>query len=904
MFAAGAARWEGVVMGTILQDVRYGFRMLAKAPGFTAVAVLTLALGIGANTAIFSFINSMLLGELPVRDAKSLALLRWGAHKEPKANMMLNYGDCKSAGGFLAPGASSDAGDCTFSKPFVEKVAAQKDIFSGVAAFASAGQLNLTGNGPASVLNGQFVNGDFFSTLGVRAVAGRAIGPTDDVANAPPVAMLNYGFWQRDFGGSKDVIGRTIHLDGVAFTVIGVADAKFISLTPGNQYDVWLPFAVGGQIASGFTPRAENSGAWWVVMLGRLRDGVTIGQAQSAMQVLFQNEMFHGEQPSFDAQDQPQLTLVRAQEGLVGARARYAQPLYVLSLAVGIVLLIVCANVAGLMLARSAARRKEMAVRLALGAGRWRLVRQMLTESVLLAAIGGALGIAFALWGVRAMVGVLASANRTNRFPFEIAVDARVLLFTAAAALLTGVLFGLAPALRGVRVDLTPALKESKQYADPMRGNRRWLSVGNALVVVQVALAVVVLAGAGLMVRTLQNLHAIDPGFDTRNVLIFNVNPELAGYKGAAVDNLYRDLQGRLAGIPGVTAVSYSGMPLLSNARMITAFHLAGTPKDQISRADMFPVGPDFFATLHMRLLAGRDFQSLDFQIAAAVRARQMEQMMMMRAPAGGRASGVAAAQAPHPAQGTAEDEPVPVVVNESFARKYLASGEPIGQRVGQQEADEQGPGDAGYLVVGLVNDAKYNDLRREISPTIYIPNSGGGVTFELRTAGEPTAVVAAVRETVGQMDVNLPLTGVQTQSRQIDSLLFQERLIARLSSFFGALAMTLACIGLYGLLAYEVDGRTREIGIRMALGAQRGDVLRPVVGQGIALAIAGAVVGTAAALGVTRFLSTLLFGVKPTDPLTFAVVAVVLTLVALAASYIPARRATRVDPMVALRYE
>lgn len=885
-------------MQTILQDLRYGIRMLAKSPGFTAVAVLTLALGIGANTAIFSFINSMLLSSLPVRDANQLVLLRWGAHKSPKIHMSRSYGDCRN-GGFR----DANPTGCTFSKPFLEQVREQPGVFSGIAAFAGAGQLNLTGNGAASVINGELVNGDFFSTLGVRAAAGRVISPSDDTPSAPPVVMLNYGYWQSAFGGSPSAIGRTIHLNGVAFTIIGVAERRFVSIAPGNDYDVWLPFAVNSQISVNFSPRQVDAGSWWIAIVGRLKDGVSAAQAQSAISLAFRNEMLHGERPIFEEKDEPAISLLPAQKGLAGARAQYTQPLYVLSLAVGIILLIACANVAGLTLARSTARRKEMAVRLALGASRGRIARQLLTESILLSLIGGALGTLLAVWGVHAMVSFIASSARGNHFGFAISLDARVLTFTAAAAILTGILFGLAPAVRGARIDLTPALKDAKAGSlEHVRSRARWLTLGNSLVVVQVALAVIVLAGAGLMVRTLQNLKGTDPGFDTRNILLFKLNPELAGYKQASVDSLYSDLQDRLTAIPGVQAASYSALTLLSNGLMINGFHLAGTPADQVSDADMFPVGPHFFETMHMRILAGREFQAADFQIAAETTARQ--RAMMAAGPPKPPAPGAASPASASPAAAAPSAAPLPIIVNPAFVHKYLGNADPIGQRVGQEERSGDNPGDPGYLVVGLVNDAKYNDLRREVNPTIYSPSSGGGVSFELRTAGDPSAMIPAVREAVSKLDANLPLTDVQTQSKQIDSLLFQERLIARLASFFGILALVLACIGLYGLLAYEVARRTREIGIRMALGAQQRDVLRPIITQGIALAIAGAAVGTLAALGLTRFLSTLLFGVHPTDPVTFTAVAALLTLVALAASYIPARRATRVDPMVALRYE
>ena len=572
--------------------------------------------------------------------------------------------------------------------------------------------------------------------------------------------------------------------------------------------------------------------------------------------------------------DNPTVTLVPAQTGLTGSRRQYANPLYVLMLAVGIILLIACANVAGLMLARSAARRREMAVRLALGAGRWRIMRQLVTESVLLSVLGGLLGLPVAYWGAGLIVRFV-SSNQIRPLGYATGIDMRVLAFTAAISILTGVIFGIAPALRGARVDLTPTLKEGFGVTGVGgSGRARWLSTGNALVVAQVALAIVVLVGAGLLVRTLQNLRNIDIGFDSHNVVLFNVDPSLAGYKDTEIDSFYRDLQGRLSETPGVKSVSYSSMPLLSGGLMMTSFHWPGDPEDRDSNANILPVGREFFATMQIPFLQGRDFNSSDYVLATAN-------------------NGL------HPTAA-----PTPVIVNQAFVAKYLGKEPALGKQFGQSAAGPDGSGSPGYEIIGVVGDAKYSNLRQSVDPTIYEPQAGMGAAFEIRSAMDPQSLLPAVRRVVAELNPNLPLFQVTTESEQIDRLLFQERLIARVAGFFGLLALVLACIGLYGLLSYDVSRRTREIGIRMALGARGSDVLGLVVKQGLALAIIGSLVGVGVALGVTRYLASMLFDVKANDPLTIAIVAALLGLVAFAACYIPARRATRVDPLVALRYE
>jgi predicted permease len=873
--------WGWAWLERLWQDVRYGLRMMRRNPGFTAIAILTLALGIGANTAIFSLIDALLLRSLPVRDPEQLVLLKWSAHKSPSFFSFSSYGDCQQR----SPSDFMPA--CSFSHPFFDELHAQSGVFSNVAASGGTVQLDLSGIGPASILQGLVVSGNYFDTLGVRPAVGRLLEPSDEQPSAPPVAVLNYGYWQREFGGSFSVVGRTVGLNGVPTTIVGVVEPRFVSLTPGNGPDAWLPLSLRPRLSSFWNPKQDDAGSIWLLIIGRLKPEVPRKQAEAAVSLLFRNEMLHGAQPLSKEADAPTVSLVPAQAGLNGgARGMYSTPLFILMLAVGIVVLIACANVAGLLLARSAARQKEMALRLALGAGRGRIVRQLLTESILLSLFGGTLGILFAVWGAHATVALLASGS-TRPLGFDASIDTRVLLFTGGVSLLTGILFGLAPAMRGTRVDLTPALKDSAGSSTPAgHARNHWFNMGNSLVVGQIVLAMIVLVGAGLLVRTLQNLRNVDPGFDTSNVLNFSINPVLAGYQGTQVDTLYRNLQGRLSAIPGVTSVSYSNATLLSGAWMGTTFHLAGAPENSEVNSDILLVGPDFFATMKMPLLEGRDFSPSNF-ISASISAAAS-------APA---ASPAANSAAPPP------PTPQPAIVNQTFARRYLGHADPLGQRFGGsfRGQSDHGPG---YVVIGVVRDAKYYSLRPEINPTAYVPATGSGVSFELRTTKIPTSIIPAVKSVVSQVDGNLPIFDVITESQSIDQLLFQERLVARLSSFFGLLALALACVGLYGLLSYEVTRRTREIGIRMALGAEQHNILRIVVAQGLALAVTGVVLGIAAAFGVTRYLGSILYDVRPGDPITLVAVAAVLLVVALLACWLPAWRATRVDPMVALRYE
>ena len=880
------------LLETFFQDLRFALRTLRKSPGFAAVAILTLALGIGANTAIFTFLDALLLRPLPVRDPQRLVAFSWTAQERPKYHGHSLYGDC-----------DHPKLDCAFSMPFFNTLRAQADTFSGLTASAGPLQIDFSGNGPASMARGLFVSGDFFSTLGANMILGRLLGPADDTRSAPPAIVLDYGYWQRAFGGDRTTVGRAVRLNNTEVVIVGVVDQHFTGLAPGKPQDFFMPLSLADRVRSewwGSNDRLSDAAIWWVIIVGRLKPEVSIAQAQAAATTIFRNEMLHGATPLSQEADAPAILLLPASQGLNGETQQIAPMFYLLMIAVGFVLLIACANVAGLLLARSAARQKEMAVRLALGAGRARIVRQLLTESVMLSLAGGALGVLIAIWGVDAVTALI-SSGYDQPFPFIVSPDWRILAFTLSVTVLTGILFGLAPALRGSRLDLTPALKEAPASL-PVGGSHstHWFRLGDALVVAQVALSILVLVGAGLLVRTLRNLQSQDPGFDTHNVLLFGINPTIAGYDDLKSAQLYSDLQERLASLPGVLSASYSEDALLSQNISGTDVHLEGAPPKSNVNTLTLTVGPSFFSTMRIPLLSGRSFSPQDFASAAAVNAAvTAAEKAQSKTPSSGRRS------TPQISPVSASFTPVPVIVNEEFARQFFRKENPVGRHMGNRQRDEPAVGpQPGYVVVGIAGNTKYSDLRRPVSPTMYLPLVSNSAHFELRTAGDPAKLIPVVRDLVLRRDASLPLFDVRTQMEQIEQTLIQERLMTRLSSFFGLLALVLACIGLYGLLAYEVARRTREIGIRMALGAQARDVLRLVVGQGIVLVLVGAAAGIGVAIGVSRFMASILYGVRPNDPATIAGVVLLLMVIALLASFIPARRAIHVDPMVALRYE
>lgn len=838
--ARGTVLWE-----TTMQDLRYAFRQIKTTPAFTAVVITILALGIGANTGIFSLLDAVVLRSLPVRDPQQLLVPRWTAKTTPHPYDADDYEPC------FASKVQDAQGGCTFSYPAFHLIASKKDFFASVAAFAGPIQLNAVANGPA-VVNGEVVSGNFFQTLGVRAVLGRTFNENDDTPAAGATIVLSYGYWQSVLGGDPAVVGKTIRLNGVPFTVIGVVRPGFNHLSPGEICELWIPIHSAGTLAISWLSLPLNSEYhFWLRIICRAKPGVTAARAEAALTALVRNQMVYQSKilkPDSDLA----VEVVPAHIALAGVRDLLAKPLYLLMCAVGLILLITCANVAGLMTARAAARQREIAIRLAIGAGRGRVIRQLLTESVVIGASGGLAGLAVA-W--------LTARSLTSFLPMHLDVhpDLRILLFTSAISLASGIVFGMIPALRTTRVHASFSFdngSEGLQHAMSSSTRRRWFN--NSLVSAQVALAVVMLVGAGLFVRTLLNLNNINPGFNPHNLLLFALDPVALHYKESRIQNLYRTLRERLDSLPGVTGVTYSSSALISNSTSSSKYQIEGRADRTEVQVNLLNIGPDFFRTMGIPLLAGHTFTAAEIANERHV-----------------------------------------AVVNEAFVKQYIIGRDPLGLHFG-----EDSPKAAKYEIVGVAADAKYDNLRDEVKPTAYQPLVVEHAYFELRTARNPSSLIPAVRKIVREIDPNLPLFGMKTQVQVIDDTLIIERLVTCLSTAFGLLALTLACIGLYGLLSYEVARRTREIGVRMAIGAKPQIVLTGILRETFGIVLIGIVIGIPAALVATRALSAMLYGVRPNDPATLLTITLMLLIVSGIAGYLPAKRASQVDPMVALRYE
>ncbi len=833
--------------------------MLLQAKGWTTVVVVSLALGIGANTALFSAVNGLLLKRIPVRDPDTLVRLRW-AGKNDMVNSSSDYG-------FSAKDEAGRDVRSTFSYPMYKQFVADNRTLTDLIACAPLGRVSVVVDGHAEIANAFISTGNYYAVLGIDALVGRTLVPADDNPSAPPAVVVSAKYWRSRFSGDPAAVGKVIRINSVPVTIVGVLPPAFTGIQQAinDAPDVSAPLALEGQLSTGpaaQSARVSQATYWWLQVMGRLKPGATAAQVHGNLEGPFQQTARAGlsaylssitdaERSSMrnrNRREVPHLKVDSGSRGIYDATTTDKRAVTILSVVVVLVLLIVCANVANLLLSRAAARRKEISVRLSLGATRWRLVRQLLTESLLLSSIGGALGIVIGHWGKRLLPGAPGEAT---------ALDWRVLAFVAGVTCVTGLVFGVAPALRATGVSVNTALKETSRS---VVGSRSLLS--RVLLIVQVAISIVLLVGAGLFLRTLQNLRHVDVGFNPQNLVLFRVNPQLNRYDDQRTRALYDQLLERLRAIPGVRGATTSDPALLSGSTSSTSIFVQGRTysPDQRDSINRVGVTPGFFEMMEIPVLAGRAFTTRDDEYAPKV-----------------------------------------VVVNQAAVRKYFPGENPIGRRFGSS------PEDSGQLeIVGVARDVKYNSVRDSAPPTMFAPARQGRPSgmIEVRTAGAPTSVMTAIRETVRTLDSSLPVMDMSTQMEKIEERFLQERVFANAYVLFGGLALALAAIGLFGLMSYSVSRRTNEIGIRMALGARSQDVLRLIMRESMILVAVGVVIGIAIAFGTSRFVATLLFGLPPTDALSMSIAMLVMISVSACAGYLPARRAARVDPMVALHRE
>ena len=840
------AMWTWTLWEQLVQDLRYGRRMIAANKTFSAMAILSLALGIGANTAIFSFMDSILLRALPVPDPQSLVILSWRtARREMHGSNRHNNSFTDPQGGFVGG---------FFAYPAFELFRKNDSVFSSVFGYQGAGDLNLTFRGQAELAKTEYVSGDYFRGLGIPPAAGRLIVPEDDRANAPATAVLSFALSRRRFGGPENAPGQSILINNLPFTVIGVTPPEFFGVDPDRPPDIYVPMHANLLLEDREFSAATylNPNYDWVVPMARLRPGVSAVQAQAALAGPFSEWARTRPKLRADRPDNPPTLLVReGSGGLDGLRRTYSKPLYILLTLVGLILSIACANIANLLLARAAARKREIALRLSLGAGRFRIIRQLLTESVLLAVLGGALGVAFAVWGIRFLTLLL--ANGRENFTLRAELNWHVLAVVAALSLLTGVLFGLAPALQSTRMDFMPALKESRF---------RPLSLSRILMVSQIAVTLLILVAAGLFLRTLSNLASIPLGFNRESVLTFQMNARQAGHTDPEIVSFYNDLRTQFSAIPGVRAASLSSHSLIGTGTSGTGVSVSGAAAQGSS---ILTIGAGFFTTMQIPMLLGREIDERDRPGALMV-----------------------------------------AVVNEAFARRSFGDRNPLGQHLTLEFPCPK----CDIEVVGVSANTLYGNLKGPAPPTVYLPFAQGGwgpvrgMVYELRTVGNPLNYVQAVRDLVQRADPRLPLSEVKSQSAWIDQTINQEITFARLCTAFAILALAIACVGLYGAMSYRVARRTGEIGIRMAFGAPRRRVVWMVLREVVLLAAVGVAISVPTALAAAKLVESFLFGMKPNDPLALVGAVVTLVTAAILAGYLPARNASRIDPMTALRHE
>ncbi|MBV9155450.1 MAG: ABC transporter permease [Acidobacteriaceae bacterium] len=842
-------------MQGLLQDVRYGWRTMRSHPLFTGMAVLSLALGIGANTAIYSVMDAIMLRALPVQNPDQLVILNWRAKQEPDVVSDHNGANYATPRGIESP---------DFPWQAYELFRDHNTSFSTLFAYKDAGRLNLIVNAQAEVGAVEYVSGNFFSGLGVNPAAGRLLTDSDNRPDSSRVAVISYDYWLRRFNGDYSAIGQTISLNNVPFTVAGVTAPEFFGVSAGSAPMVYIPMF--NRIA--LYSRNEKKmfidpHSYWVDIMGRLRPGVTLARAEAELRGPFHQYVFASAANDRERSDLPQLWMEEGGSGVDSLRRTFSKPLLILMTMVALILTIACANIANLLLSRYISRRRELAVRLSLGAGRLRVLRQLLTESLMLSLPGGVLGLGVAALGTHFLLSLLSGGR--HEMSLRAGVDWRTLAFTLCVALGTGIIFGIAPAIQATRMDITPALKESRASERRRRG--RFLGFGHVLMTSQVALSLLLVLGAALFVRTLANLHSVEVGFNPQHLLTFSLDARQAGYKDAQLRTLYGRLSEEFRALPGVRAAAVSDMPLLANWTSTVGLYVPGIPKHH-SRGgpgtSIVMVGPTFFETMQLPIELGRPINAHD-----------------------------------------RDGAPFAAVINEVFARKYFPNQNPMGRQFGINSDV------ANITVVGVAKDARYSSLKHEIPPVAYlayfqnaIKDVSGSAIFELRTSGDPLQLAETVRKTVHAAAPQVPVTDIMTQTQIINSTITQERTFANLCTAFAVLALVIAGVGLYGSMSYAVSRRTNEIGIRMALGAERHRIIAMVLREVLAVAFAGLAIGLIVAWRTQSAIQSFLFGVKAADPLTALLAASILLAALVLAGYAPALRASRVEPLSALRHD
>lgn len=843
------AAWGTRLWDELRSDLRYAARALSKSPGFAAIAIGSLALGIGANTVVFSAMKSILLNRLAVPRPEELRLFAltqsdkgvvrgsWGYYEEHAGETLLT----------------------SFSYPVYEQLRQQNRVLQDIFAFKNYGRMTATIDEKAEAVTTEMVSGNYYRALDVHPMLGRAIQETDDAeAGSGPVVVISYGYWSRRFGRSPDVVGKKIELNSTPMTIVGVNPPAFTgAYETQSSPDLFLPFSMQHIVS----PQSSSSllsdkNLWWVMLMGRLKPGVSASLAQAALDVEL-SAAVRATMVVGKSDELPRLLLEDGSRGQNEAAGRFGKPIYVLASLAGFVLLLACANLGNLLLARASSRQREMSVRLALGAGRARILRQMLTESLLLSAVGGVAGLMLGYAGRNAIPHLLSTSWEPSIVDSNF--DWPIFAFATAVSILSGLLFGMAPAWQAARAQVSSGLKDSQQTATRRSRNL----TGRSLVVVQIALSMLLLVGAGLFVRTLINLNSTHLGFDPNYLLLFDLQPPQTRYPDAKGISLYRAIEGKLASLPGVDSVTLIEVPLISHNRSGHVFDPDDSPRKEHQHVAFNMVGEHFFPTFSIPLIAGRGF-----------------------------------------GEGDTETAPKVAVINQQLAKKFFSTIDPVGKTF--LTGDPAHP--VRMQIIGVCKDAKYDNLRSDPPATFYVPyrQQGGSefMTIAIHTRMKPEAVVPLLRAAVASIDKDLPLLDVRTQKEQIEDTSKQERTFASLTSGFGVLALVLACIGIYGLMAYSVARRTNEIGIRMALGAQSGRVQRMIMREASWLAFVGVAAGVIVGIAMSRLIASMLYGLKSYDPLTFTGASLLLLFVALSASWIPARRASSIDPLKALRHE